>query len=160
LSGYSLESRLFFGNILITEEYMGTVHADITLRNAIDVGNVLRGTIQEHEVRQTTVSAMVDTGAGTLVITEAVREKLGLQVTGLRSATLANSAKAVCKVTEPVEIRWKNRDTTCRALVVPEGEILLGAIPLEDMDLIVNPVEQELVGAHGDEVVALLMSCA
>jgi clan AA aspartic protease len=142
------------------EKYMGTVYADITLRNAIDVGNLLRGTLQEHEIRQTTVCAMVDTGAGTLVITEAVREKLGLQVIGLRSATLANNTKATCKVTEPVEIRWKNRDTTCRALVVPEGEILLGAIPLEDMDLIVNPVEQELAGAHGDEVVALLMTCA
>jgi clan AA aspartic protease len=137
---------------------MGTVYADITLKNAIDVGNVLRGTMREHEVRQTAVSAMVDTGMGTLVITEAVREKLGLRVTGLRNATLANNTKTACKVTEPVEIHWKNRDTTCRALVVPEGEILLGAIPLEDMDLIVNPVKQELAGAHGDEVVALLMS--
>jgi hypothetical protein len=36
----------------------------------------------------------------------------------------------------------------------------LGAIPLEDMDLIVNPVKQELAGAHGDEIVALLKSYA
>jgi clan AA aspartic protease len=155
-----LEFSLFFGSIWITEDYMGTVYADITLRNAVDAGNALRGTIPEHEVRQTEVSAMVDTGAGTLVIPETVREQLGLAVIGLRNATLANNAKATCKVTEPVEIRWKNRDTTCRALVVPEGEILLGAIPLEDMDLIVNPVKQELAGAHGDEVVALLRSCA
>lgn len=139
---------------------MGTVYADITLRNAFDVGNVQRGLMQEHEVRQTAVSALVDTGTGTLVITEAVREKLGLQVTGLRSATLANNAKTICKVTEPVEIRWKNRDTACRALVVSEGEILLGAIPLEDMDLMVNPAKQELAGVHGDEVVALLKSYA
>jgi hypothetical protein len=36
-------------------------------------------------------------------------------------------------------------------------EVLLGAIPLEDMDLIVNPARQELTGAHGDEVVCLIM---
>jgi hypothetical protein len=30
---------------------------------------------------------------------------------------------------------------------------VLGAIPLEDMDLIVDPKRQELIGAHGDEVI-------
>jgi len=40
-----------------------------------------------------------------------------------------------------------------RALVVPGAEkVLLGVIPLEGLDLMVNPVTQELVGAHGDEV--------
>jgi hypothetical protein len=43
------------------------------------------------------------------------------------------------------------------ALVMPgDGDVLLGAIPLEDMDLIVHPASQELRGAHGDEVVCLL----
>jgi predicted aspartyl protease len=75
---------------------------------------------------------------------------LGLEIRGLRGATLANSGKITCKVTEPVEIRWKNRETACMALVISgDSEILLGAIPLEDMDLIVNPAKQELTGAHG-----------
>jgi hypothetical protein len=34
----------------------------------------------------------------------------------------------------------------------------LGVIPLEDMDLVVDPVKQELAGAHGDEAVGLLMA--
>jgi clan AA aspartic protease len=136
---------------------MGTVYADIVLKNAGDVSGVKRGYIKEPEIRETTVQALVDTGTGTLVITEAVREKLGLVVEGLRRATLANDQKEICRVTEPVEIHWKDRSSACRALVVPgDGEILLGAIPLEDMDLIVNPLKRELIGAHGDEILTYL----
>ncbi|AEF85656.1 conserved hypothetical protein [Treponema primitia ZAS-2] len=136
---------------------MGTVYAEITLKNAGDVINVRRGYIKEEEVRETTVRALVDTGAGTLIINEEIRQKLGLAIQGLRSASLANEVKEICKVTEPVEIHWKNRETACTSLMISgAGPVLLGAIPLEDMDLIVNPAKQELVGAHGDEVVALL----
>jgi hypothetical protein len=56
-----------------------------------------------------------------------------------------------------MEVHWKDRESTCRALVLPEaGETLLGAIPLEDMDLIVDPAGQELKGAHGDEILCLI----
>jgi predicted aspartyl protease len=99
---------------------------------------------------------MVDTGAGTLVINEEIREKLGLTTKGLRSVTFGNETKQICKVTEPVEIHWKDRDSVCRAVVTSvAGEVLLGAIPLEDMDLMVYPAKQELVGKHGDEIVCL-----
>jgi clan AA aspartic protease len=139
---------------------MGTVYAEITLKNAIDVGEFQRGHISEQEVRLVTVTTMVDTGAGSLVIGEPVREKLGLTVKGLRSAALANGGREVCRLTEPVEIHWKDRYTTCHALVLPGVEdVLLGAIPLEDMDLLVDPARRELTGAHGDEVVCLVMSC-
>jgi len=59
---------------------MGLVHAEITLRNVGDVTSVNRGYIKEPEIRQTTVTAMVDTGAATLVINEALRRQLGLAV--------------------------------------------------------------------------------
>jgi clan AA aspartic protease len=109
------------------------------------------------KIRGTTVRALVDTGAGTLVINEAVRRQLGLEIEGMRRAELADGTRQVYQVTEPVKIQWKNRDTVCRALVLPGAEeVLLGAIPLEDMDLIVDPVGQELKGAHGDEVVCLV----
>jgi hypothetical protein len=46
---------------------------------------------------------------------------------------------------------------TCEPWVLPgTDEVLLGAIPLEDMDLIVDPKNQKLVGAHGDEPLALI----
>ena len=133
---------------------MGIVYAEITLKNTGDISHVKRGNMAEKEIRTVSVTAMVDTGAGTLVISESIRQKLGLEIVGLRGVTVAGGARQTCQVTEPVNIQWKERDTACRAVVLPgEGEVLLGAIPLEDMDLIVNPVKQELVGAHGDEIV-------
>jgi clan AA aspartic protease len=142
---------------------MGQVFADITLKNAGDAVRVECGAITAPEVRETAVRALVDTGAGTLVINEWVRAKLGLKVVGLKRASLANNQREVCKVTEPVEVIWKDRATACPALVIADqrsvgdGAVLLGAIPLEDMDLIVNPVTRQLEGAHGDEAIALVM---
>ena len=51
---------------------MGLVHTEITLKNAWDIHKAKEGAIQDHEIRQTTVNALVDTGAWTLVINEAV----------------------------------------------------------------------------------------
>ncbi|GHU23885.1 hypothetical protein FACS1894164_09240 [Spirochaetia bacterium] len=137
---------------------MGIVYTEITLKNAIDVGDADRGYITEKQVRHVTVTAMVDTGAGMLIISEKVRAALGLNIKGLRQVTLGDNRKEKCKLTEPVEVMWKDRLCNCSALVVPGQEgVLLGAIPLEDMDLMVNPAGQELVGAHGDDVVCLVM---
>jgi clan AA aspartic protease len=136
---------------------MGLVYEKITLKNAGDVIMARRGVINEPEIRQAAITAMVDTGAGTLVINEAVRQQLGLDVVGERSATLANETREICKITEPVEVHWNNRSASVRAVVVSgNGDILLGAIPLEDMDLMVDPTQQRLVGAHGDEAVCII----
>ncbi|MDR3160831.1 MAG: clan AA aspartic protease [Spirochaetaceae bacterium] len=136
---------------------MGIVYAEITLKNAADVGAAQRGYIREQDIRGMTVRALVDTGSGTLVINEQVREALGLTVRGQRKSELADGTKTIAQVTEPVEIHWKDRDTACPALVLPDaGEVLLGAIPMEDMDLMVDPVRQVLTGAHGDEVLCMV----
>jgi clan AA aspartic protease len=139
---------------------MGIVHAEITLKNAGDVINVRRGFIQEPKIRQTTVQAVVDTGAMTLVINEQMRQQLGLGIVGAKLATLANNAKQRVQIAETVEVHWKNRSMTCQPWVVGSGRILLGAIPLEDMDLIVDPSGQEVVGAHGEEEIGLLLSAS
>jgi clan AA aspartic protease len=130
---------------------MSTVYAEITLINAIDAANAETGIIKPEEVRQTTVQALVDTGAWTLVIDEVTREKLGLRVTRTDSGTLADGTKGTYDMAGSFEITWKNRGAMCEALVLPHAdEILLGAIPLEAMDLIVNPRKEEVTGAHGD----------
>jgi clan AA aspartic protease len=136
------------------ETTMGMVFADITLKNEGDVTNVRRGLAKESDIRQTTVTAMVDTGAATLIINEAIRQQLGLEIERNYEATLADGSDQTYGLTETVLIQWKDRDMTCRAVVIPNAsEILLGAIPLEAMDLIINPLKQELTGAHGDTAV-------
>jgi len=94
---------------------------------------------------------MVDTGAATLIINEDIRRQLGVSVESTYEAELADGSVQTYGKTEAVQIQWKNRNTVCQAVVVPNAsDVLLGAIPLEDMDLIVNPLKQELTGAHGD----------
>jgi clan AA aspartic protease len=136
---------------------MGTVFAEITLKNGSDITLAQNGHIAGQNVRSVTVNALVDTGAITLVINENVRQKLGLAIEGSRTASLADGGEVSCNVTEPVRIYWKDRDALCRAWVLPEGgDVLLGAIPLEEMDLIVDPSNRMLTGAHGDEIVGLI----
>jgi len=51
-------------------------------------------------------------------------------------------------------IKWEDRFTTMSALVVANvPDLLLGVLPLEGMDLIVDTVNQKLVGAHGSKPV-------
>jgi hypothetical protein len=70
---------------------------------------------------------------------------------------LADGSSHAYGKTEPIEVHWKNRDCYCSALVLPDAKrVLLGVVQLEDMDLMVNPTTQELVGAHGDEELVLI----
>jgi clan AA aspartic protease len=133
------------------------VYSEIVLKNALDVGKAREGLIMEQQIRAAAVNALVDTGAGTLIINEETRQRLGLVIEGLRRSTLADGTTLTYQVTEPVKIYWKERDCVCRPIVIPGADrILLGAIPLEDMDLIADPKKQELTGAHGSEVVCLI----
>ena len=94
---------------------------------------------------------MVYTGTSTMVINEDIRAQLGLEVERYKKSTLADGSKKTYAMTEPVEIQWKERTAVCRTLVMPTTDkVLLGAIPLEEMDLIICPSKLELVGAHGD----------
>jgi clan AA aspartic protease len=135
---------------------MGIVQEEITLKNIRDKIMAEEGYIKEFEVRQTTVQAVVDTGAMNLVIDEQLRQQLGLGVVGEKQVTLADSTKRRVKIAETVEIHWKNRSMICQPWVVSAGRILLGVIPLEYMDLMVDPKNQKLVGVHGDEEVGIL----
>jgi clan AA aspartic protease len=136
---------------------MGNVCAEITLKNGSDLTRFKDGIISDKDIRSVTVNAVVDTGTVTLVINEDICQKLGLTIVGIRTATLAGGNKIDCKITEPVRIYWKNRDAFCQAVVLPEGEILLGVIPLEFMDLVGDPVAEQLVGAHGDRIISRIL---
>jgi clan AA aspartic protease len=133
---------------------MGLVYENITLKNGGDVINVRRGIIGEAEIRQKEVLAIVDTGTEMLVINEAMRQELGLEIRGRQPVRMANDFSDVCHITDAVEIHWKDRSFITQAVVL-EGtsEILLGAIPLEGMNLMVDPANQKLVGVHGDRMI-------
>jgi clan AA aspartic protease len=137
---------------------MGSVYAEITLKNAFDVGNCRRGSIKEEEIHQTTVQALVDTGAPTLIINEAIRRELGLELCGVRPTRMANDTRETIKIVEAAEVHCENREMTCQPWVISgSGEVLLGVIPLENMDLMVDPVNQVLTGVHGEEEVGYLV---
>lgn len=132
---------------------MGEVYAEITLKNGGDIVLARNGHITEQGIRSATVTALVDTGATTLVMGEKLRKQLGLTIVETKTATLAGGTKSYCHITEPVQIYWNERSSSVQAWVLPGDEdILLGLIPLEEMDLIVDPKNRKLVGAHGDEV--------
>jgi clan AA aspartic protease len=136
---------------------MSTFREEITLVNAIDQGLAFRGLIPQDAVRSLTIMAMPDTGAWTMVINEETRQKLGLDFKGSSGSTLADGSSATYEMTEPVEIRWKDRSTTQEAVVVPGAkDMLLGALPLEAMDLMVDPVNERLIGVHGDQPLHVL----
>ena len=132
---------------------MGMVYSEITIKNYDDILSEQKRSIDNQEIREVKINALVDSGAWTMAINEETREKLGLKITRITQSTLANGVKEVYKMAGPIEIWWKDRSVICETIVLPNAkENLLGAIPLEAMDLTINPRTQELTGAHGDEI--------
>jgi clan AA aspartic protease len=111
---------------------MGLVTARIRLRNP-----------KRDEFGALDVEALVDTGAVHLCIPEHVCLQLKLDTTHEKEVTLADGRKTVVPYAGPIEVRYKNRVGFTGALVLGD-QVLLGAIPMEDMDLVVIPRTQTL----------------
>ena len=125
---------------------MGHVYAEIELINNEDVALARRNVISQGEVKRMTVTALVDTGAIMMCINESIQEQMQFPVIGVRKAQMANDHIIEVPLVEHVKIRFKNRDTSCEAMVLPgNAEILLGSMPLEAMDVIIHPQRQELI---------------
>ena len=102
--------------------------------------------IGEDEVRRFPLNILVDSGAHQLVLNENIQEQLKLPVLGKKKAQMADGRIIECDVVGPVELRFKNRETTCRAIILPgDVEPLLGVIPMEDMDVLIHPLRNELI---------------
>lgn len=124
---------------------MGLVYADIELLNAGDVLQSRSGKLAFELVKKVQIRAMVDTGAYFLGISENIKNQLGLILIETAYGTLADGSQIEVKVVGPVEVRFKNRRTTVDAMVLPgNSEVLLGAIPMEGMDVVVNPLKQTI----------------
>lgn len=122
------------------------VYAEITLINGEDLVLARRNIIGDEEVKRMRVNALVDTGSYMLCINEVIQEQLQLPVVEARKAQMADGSVIECDVVAPVELLFKNRRSTQSAMVLPgDSEPLLGAIPLEDMDVLIHPLRQELI---------------
>ena len=111
---------------------MGLIHADLTL------SNVRRDDLQPVEIR-----AMADSGAIQSCIPESVALQLELDELEKRSVTLADGSTRLVPFVGPLHIRFKNRQTICGVLMMGD-EPLLGAVQMEDMDVILQPRTQSV----------------
>jgi clan AA aspartic protease len=125
---------------------MGQVYANIELINSIDLNDARRNIIDQDEVRRIQINALVATGACLMCINENIQSILNLPFVKRERYQLAGGERAEYDVVGPVEIRFADQKAICNAVVLPEDrEPLLGAIPMEDMDVSVHPNRQELV---------------
>jgi clan AA aspartic protease len=106
---------------------MGLVSAKIKLRNP-----------RLPDLEAVEVDALADTGAVHLCITEQVMARLKLEAIDSKEVTLADGKQTIVPYVGPIEVRFKNRVGFAGALVMGD-QVLLGAIPMEDMDLVVIP---------------------
>jgi clan AA aspartic protease len=106
---------------------MGLVSAKIILKNPSKLG-----------LESLEVDALVDSGAVHLCIPEHIRIQLELDEIDKKEVTLADGSKKLIPYVGPIEIKFKNRVGFAGALVMGD-QTLLGAIPMEDMDLVIIP---------------------
>ncbi len=109
---------------------MGIILADIELANA-----------RQDDLLPMTVNALVDSGAIHLCIPQHVANQLKLPVLDQREVTVANGQSEMVDYVGPIRVRFANRQCMVGALVLGD-QALLGAIPMEDMDLVISPSRQ------------------
>lgn len=124
---------------------MGYVHTQIWLTNPRREGS-----------REMEATALADTGAFHLCLPLAVVAELGLESETRRKVTTADGLTHECRYVGPVRVRFEDRVCFVGALELGD-EVLFGAIPMEDMDLVVNPRAQSVTvnPAYPDKAHAL-----
>jgi clan AA aspartic protease len=124
---------------------MGTTYAELKLTNLFSKQSV-------------TIRALVDTGATFMCVTEAIAVQLGFDTTEVSRhiVTLADGRQLKVPRIAPIEIIFGNRSYITEALVLGD-EALMGVLPLEAMDLMVDPLREQLIvnPAHPNFPVAL-----
>ena len=79
-----------------------------------------------------------------LTINEEIARQLDLKVQKRLEVTLADGSFRKCDYVGPVDIHFENRFASCHTLVLPGAdEVLLGVIPLKEMDVSIDPITQK-----------------
>lgn len=106
---------------------MGITYADLRLANQ-----------SRQDLEEIDASALVDTGALHLCIPKHVAIQLQLETLKQREVKMADGRLQLVDYVGPIKVSMLGRECFTGALVMGD-QVLLGAIPMEDMDLIVEP---------------------
>jgi len=145
-ANYKHKYRRTKGTSLTGGKEMGYVYAEIDLTNEDDLVLHRHGYLPEDDVRRVKCRALVDSGAYDLVVTEEIRDQLGLLVVAKDQVTMADERRIRVDMVGPVEIRFEDRTTIARAVVMPgTSMVLLGAMPMQALRVYIDPVSERLV---------------
>lgn len=133
---------------------MGKVVVRARVQNMKDLYAAELGVLKAEEVRTVEVDdALIDTGASTLSLPARLISQLGLDPVCTRKArTTAGTVEL--RVFGTVRLTIQGRECPTDVVEVPDDcPVLVGQVPLEAMDWVVDPVGQRLIGnpAHGGE---------
>jgi clan AA aspartic protease len=123
---------------------MGLVYVDLRL-----------GHFERSDIEEINADALVDTGAINLCISQAIATKLKLTKIATKKATLADGSVQHVDVVGGIQVSLMGRSTVTTALVLG-NQVLLGAIPLEDMDFLVDAPRQRLIPADPNSINAVV----
>ena len=112
---------------------MGIIYAKIELSNP-----------GKSNITPVMVESLVDTGALHLCIPEHIAIQLDLKELYKREVTTADAKKHLVPYVGPISLKFENRACFTGALVLGD-EVLLGAVPMEDMDVVISPANQSLI---------------
>jgi clan AA aspartic protease len=135
-------------------DLMGRVTVETTVENLNDLVLAKNGHLPKEDVRSATVSdALVDTGATMLCLPASVISSLGLKKAYERRGR-SSLGSGSFSVYEPVRVTVQGRSCITEVVEVPDTvPILIGQVPLELMDWVIDPRGQRLIGnpEHGGE---------
>ena len=112
---------------------MGLIYADLLLANP-----------SNDELQPISAKALVDTGALFLCIPQHIASQLKLKEFDKREVTIADGSVKLCSYVGPILLKFANRQCLTGALVLGE-KVLLGAVAIEEMDLIIHPAQLKLI---------------
>jgi predicted aspartyl protease len=139
---------------LMEKATMGKVLVQATLESLDDLYEVSQGRLPESKVRRLDVSqAVADTGAFKLSLPKRLIDQLGLRAVGKRSAHTTNGIVERTQYSV-VRLTVQGRAVSCDVSELPDDcPVLIGQLPLEDLDFVVDPKGQRLIGNpdHGGE---------
>jgi hypothetical protein len=125
---------------------MSVVYADIELINSTDLVMASRNLIGDDEIKHMRLNILVDSEAYMMAINETIQSRLEFPFIERRKVLLVSGEVAEYDVVGPIDVRFANRKAVCSAFVLPgDCKCLLGAIPMEEMDVLIHPQTQELV---------------